>query len=92
MTTRRAILAGIGLAPVAALPAVAAESSKERIERLTTELAAALADMHGGRWSTQVDYDLGMVAIIGGARDARPVLHRRVQGGITVDRWEEAGS
>ncbi|MBL8578897.1 MAG: hypothetical protein JNK47_16865 [Mesorhizobium sp.] len=61
---RRTILAGLGLAPLAAAPAVAAatETPEERVERLTVELHAALVAEHGGRWRVQVEDEFVIIA------------------------------
>lgn len=57
MTTRRTILAGLTLAPVAAVPAIAAESIDDRINRLATELKEAMAERHGGHFRLAVNHE-----------------------------------
>lgn len=63
MRTRRTILTGLALAPVAAVPAVAAETPKERVERLFDELQVAMHDCHGGRWLASFCHERKVVAL-----------------------------
>lgn len=62
MSTRRRILTGLALAPVAAVPAVAAvpladsESLDDRINRLATELKEAMIERHGGHFKIAIDH------------------------------------
>lgn len=64
MTTRRTILVGLGLAPVAAMPAIAAETPEERVERLVAELEQAMAELCGVPMCSKVNHKIGVAAIV----------------------------
>ncbi|WP_156460017.1 hypothetical protein [Mesorhizobium sp. Root157] len=87
MTTRRTILTAIGLSPLATLPAVAAVSPEERIERAMKELQDALVAMHGGQWWSIVDHDCGLTSV--SRSSSKTPYHTRTRGGVTR-AWDGA--
>lgn len=87
MTTRRTVLAGLCLAPLAALPAVAAqETPEERVERLTMELAAAMSELRGKPFRTVAHFDNDLVMITEATE--RLTTHRRHEGDRIVKEWK----
>jgi hypothetical protein len=65
-TTRRTILTGLAVSPLAAAPAAAAiiETPEERVDRAIKELHAAMVAMHGGEWGMTVNHDCGVALVL----------------------------
>ncbi|TJU84893.1 MAG: hypothetical protein E5Y10_27010 [Mesorhizobium sp.] len=90
--SRRSLMVGIAAAPAVLAPGAAALAapvdSHERVELAISELAAAMAALHGGKWGTNLDHQAEFVAITRYFGQSAKTMHRRKsEDGTITDTW-----